>query len=103
MDSTPRQIYLQRALGYGTPSYLHIPVVVNDGEQKLSKLTGAPALPDNNPEPVLVAALRALQQTVPEDLQRMAIRHIWDWAIEHWDIQRTAGRKSVAESEFPLA
>ena len=103
MDSTPRQIYLQRALGFGTPDYLHIPVVVNDGEQKLSKLTGAPALPDDNPGPVLAAALGALQQTVPEDLQRMEIAQIWDWAIAHWDIQQMAGLKSVAESEFPLA
>jgi glutamyl-Q tRNA(Asp) synthetase len=39
--STPRQILLQRALGYPTPSYLHFPVVTNAVGEKLSKQTGA--------------------------------------------------------------
>ena len=38
LDSTPRQIYLQRALAYPTPAYLHIPVIVNQQGQKMSKL-----------------------------------------------------------------
>jgi hypothetical protein len=29
LDSTPRQIYLQRMLGYATPRYLHVPAAVN--------------------------------------------------------------------------
>lgn len=39
--STPRQIFLQRALGYSTPRYLHFPVVTNAAGEKLSKQTGA--------------------------------------------------------------
>lgn len=39
--STPRQIFLQRALGYPTPRYLHFPVVTNASGEKLSKQTGA--------------------------------------------------------------
>jgi glutamyl-Q tRNA(Asp) synthetase len=41
LDSTPRQIFLQRGLGLPTPSYLHLPVVVNEKGEKLSKQTGA--------------------------------------------------------------
>ena len=41
MDSTPRQIWLQRLLGLSTPAYMHIPVAVNAAGQKLSKSTGA--------------------------------------------------------------
>ena len=41
MDSTPRQIALQRLLGLPTPRYLHVPAVVNAAGEKLSKQTGA--------------------------------------------------------------
>ncbi len=44
LDSTPRQIYLQRLLGVPTPRYLHVPVVRNADGEKLSKQTGAVAL-----------------------------------------------------------
>jgi glutamyl-Q tRNA(Asp) synthetase len=44
LDNTPRQIWLQRALGLPTPRYLHVPVVTNAGGEKLSKQTGARAL-----------------------------------------------------------
>ena len=41
LDSTPRQIYLQRLLGLPTPRYLHVPVAVDAAGEKLSKQTGA--------------------------------------------------------------
>ncbi|HYE40654.1 MAG TPA: tRNA glutamyl-Q(34) synthetase GluQRS, partial [Ramlibacter sp.] len=44
IDSTPRQIFLQRLLGVPTPRYLHVPVVRNADGEKLSKQTGAAAL-----------------------------------------------------------
>jgi len=44
LDSTPRQIHLQKLLGYRTPRYAHVPVVTNEKGEKLSKQTLAPAL-----------------------------------------------------------
>src|ERR1051326_7003258 len=41
LSSTPRQIALQRALGYRTPEYAHLPLVVNDKGEKLGKRDGA--------------------------------------------------------------
>ncbi|MFZ6798611.1 tRNA glutamyl-Q(34) synthetase GluQRS [Undibacterium sp. Di24W] len=41
LDSSARQIYLQQLLQLPTPSYLHVPVVVNQTGEKLSKQTGA--------------------------------------------------------------
>src|SRR5262245_56222687 len=48
LDSTPRQIYLQRLLGYPTPRYLHVPAAVNAAGEKLSKQTGAAPI-DSSP------------------------------------------------------
>jgi len=64
LPSTPRQIHLQRALGVTTPEYLHVPVAINDAGEKLSKQTGAAALPAD-PVPALVAAWRFLDQPMP--------------------------------------
>lgn len=60
LDSTPRQIYLQHLLGYPTPQYLHVPVVVNASGEKLSKQTGAKALDPENPLAELLFAAHFL-------------------------------------------
>jgi glutamyl-Q tRNA(Asp) synthetase len=49
LDNTPRQIWLQQALGLPTPRYLHLPVVLNAQGEKLSKQTGAAAIDAANP------------------------------------------------------
>jgi glutamyl-Q tRNA(Asp) synthetase len=56
LESTARQIYLQQLLGISTPRYLHVPAVVNDRGEKLSKQTGAQALDVSSPVNVLMAA-----------------------------------------------
>ena len=40
VGSTPRQIWLQRLLGYDTPEYYHIPLVCDANGRKLSKSEG---------------------------------------------------------------
>jgi glutamyl-Q tRNA(Asp) synthetase len=60
LDSTARQIYLQRCLSVSTPAYLHVPVVENGHGEKLSKQTGAKALDDANPLATLEQAARHL-------------------------------------------
>jgi glutamyl-Q tRNA(Asp) synthetase len=60
LDSTARQIYLQRCMHVPTPSYLHVPVVVNEDGEKLSKQTGAQALDASRPLDALHAAARHL-------------------------------------------
>src|SRR5919197_4946086 len=62
LDSTPRQIYLQRLLGLAIPQYMHVPVLVNAAGEKLSKQTGAqPVDPDRRDE-LLRRALAFLGQ-----------------------------------------
>ncbi|HLI19357.1 MAG TPA: tRNA glutamyl-Q(34) synthetase GluQRS [Rhodanobacteraceae bacterium] len=68
LDSTPRQILLQCLLGLPTPAYLHLPLLVDAEGRKLSKSTGAPAVPAHDPQTALAQALRLLDQDVPDAL-----------------------------------
>lgn len=98
IDSTPRQIHLQRKLGFATPEYLHIPVAINSAGQKLSKLTGATAIPHKAARPVLVAALDALQQETPTGLAQGSLDEIWAWAVEHWNLAHLTRLVTVADA-----
>jgi glutamyl-Q tRNA(Asp) synthetase len=60
LDNTPRQIHLQRVLGLPRPRYLHVPVVVDERGEKLSKQTLAPPLDSHAPLAALEAAGRHL-------------------------------------------
>jgi glutamyl-Q tRNA(Asp) synthetase len=81
LDSTPRQIYLQRLLGLPTPQYLHVPVVVNASGEKLSKQTGALALDLGNPLAELRAAAGFLGIAADEV---ETVGAFWDKAAAAW-------------------
>ena len=82
--STPRQIYLQRLLGFHTPAYMHLPVVVNAQGEKLSKQTLAQPVAKNNAASTLFDALVYLRQQPPAELRLSVINEILAWAIENW-------------------
>lgn len=84
LDSTARQILLQRLLGYPSPTYHHLPIAVNRHGQKMSKQTFAPALPAANPLPVLWQALNFLGQDPPRELLEGELGSFWRWAIANW-------------------
>lgn len=84
LDSTPRQIYLQRLLGVATPCYSHLPVATHKDGNKLSKQTRALPLNKRHPKPAIMAALRFLQQNPPPYLIHENLETIWKWAIAHW-------------------
>lgn len=62
LDSTPRQIYLQQMLGLPTPSYTHLPLVLDDEGRKLSKSLASLPVDGGDPIPALAAAWTALGQ-----------------------------------------
>ncbi|MBI4194672.1 MAG: tRNA glutamyl-Q(34) synthetase GluQRS [Betaproteobacteria bacterium] len=97
LDSTPRQIYLQRLLGFATPRYAHLPVAVNAEGEKLSKQTFAPAIDPRRPVPQLVAALRFLGQEIPPALEQADVRSLWDWALGNWNLARVPRARSLGE------
>ena len=95
IDSTPRQIYLQRLLGVPTPRYLHVPAAVNAAGEKLSKQTLARALDDRRPQSTLCAALRFLNHAPPREVQEAGLADLWRWAVSHWDSQRLPRVRSL--------
>jgi glutamyl-Q tRNA(Asp) synthetase len=67
LSSTARQIALQRALGYRTPRYAHVPLVVDEHGAKIGKRDGALPLPSRDVRGTLQLALRHLGIEVERD------------------------------------
>ncbi len=80
-ESTSRQILLQRLLGLPTPRYLHVPVVVGDDGEKLSKQNGARAIDASRP---LAALERAMRHLGLEPTGAGALDAFWDAAVRRW-------------------
>jgi len=87
LDSTPRQIYLQRLLNYPTPRYCHLPLVVDDLGNKISKSGGATKVETKDREKLLISSLKFLGQKPPDDLVKSNINDIWSWAIKNWNVK----------------
>jgi glutamyl-Q tRNA(Asp) synthetase len=65
LDSTARQIWLQRCLGLPTPRYLHLPLVLDASGAKLSKSAQAHPVDPSDPLSALRRALAFLQLPLP--------------------------------------
>lgn len=66
LDSTARQIHLQRLLGLPTPGYLHLPLVLDAEGRKLSKSAASLPVDPADPLPALRQALAWLGVAVDE-------------------------------------
>ena len=90
IDSTARQIHLQRLLGVPTPRYLHVPVVRNADGEKLSKQTGALAVLPGD-EAAAIAALMDAARFLGLPFERPAsLAAFWQLAIPAWATMLTA-------------
>lgn len=88
LDSTPRQIFLQRLLALPTPAYLHLPVAVDADGAKLSKQTLAAPVSSDRPSATLARALTFLGHAPPADLIAAPPASLLEWATGHWDRAR---------------
>lgn len=93
LDSTARQIHLQRCLGLLTPWYAHHPVAVSEGGQKLSKRLGSDPINAASAAATLEAALHFLGQPCPVGLP---FADLWRWALEHWRLSRVPAVRQQA-------
>ena len=94
LDSTPRQLLLQRALGLPAVRYLHLPLAVRADGSKLSKSADAPSLGNCGPGQLLWAVLDFLRQSPPAELAGGPVGELWGWATSHWQPQRFAGERA---------
>ncbi len=100
LSSTPRQILLQRALGLPTPSYGHLPVLIESDGRKLAKSRHALPLAAEAAPQQLWQVLSWLEQSPPPELAHTPVREIWAWAIPNWKPEKLLG---VRERRLPPA
>lgn len=91
LASTPRQIYLQRILGFPTPAYCHLPLVTGPDGAKLSKRDNAVSLAagrdlEREGGALLFAALRFLGQKPPAVLEAAPAREVLTWGVANFDL-----------------
>jgi glutamyl-Q tRNA(Asp) synthetase len=99
LDNTARQIYLQQQLNYPQPHYLHLPLVLDDNNEKLSKQTNATAITCNTPGEALKALQAAAQHLGlngvelfsngsvspdPKEVNESTIKQWLETAVEHY-------------------
>jgi glutamyl-Q tRNA(Asp) synthetase len=97
LASTPRQMLLQRRMGYPAPKYMHLPVAVDRNGEKLSKQTlAAPLAPMEGPFQ-LWRALRFLGQEPPTELKTEDTATVWSWALANWQAGKIPRRRSIRE------
>lgn len=95
LDSTAKQIYLQRCLRYRQPTYAHLPLVINNEGQKLSKQTQAPSLASGSEVYNCWQALYWLQQSPPKDLLDCTLDDLYKWALKNWDLNKLRKARSA--------
>lgn len=94
--STPRQLYLQRCLGYAQPSYTHLPLLVNRQGQKWSKQTLAPALDLSAREQLLRQVIGWLG--LPDAPEVDKPNDLLAWAIRYWRAEQVPKNAITTET-----
>lgn len=89
LASTPRQIFIQRLLGYQQPGYCHLPLVVGHGGSKLSKrdnlISHQLGTVKGEEGRLLFSVLRFLGQNPPAGLEHCSCGEVLDWGVSHFE------------------
>lgn len=85
IDSSLRQIYLHHCLGQSPRQYKHLPLILNDQGQKLSKQNHAPKLNLESASANLFYCLRLLNQQPPAKLHHLPPSELLHWGTQNWN------------------
>jgi len=90
LSSTPRQIFLQEALGLPVLRYAHLPLVTGPDGGKLSKRDNAVSLAagrnlKKEGNKLIAEALKFLGQTIPSALDGADCRQLLEWATKDFN------------------
>jgi glutamyl-Q tRNA(Asp) synthetase len=89
LSSTVRQIYLHSCLGQPPPNYVHLPIVLGQDGEKLSKRHGLAGLQGEiGTSAPLLRVLRFLDQDLPDQGEEMRAHELLAWAAENFDSSR---------------
>lgn len=91
LSSTPRQILLQRLLGFTLPEYLHLPLLLDDEGHKLSKQSRSTPVDPAVPLASLWRAAKLLRLQPPRELLDASLDEFWQWSIKNWNINGLKG------------
>ncbi len=92
LDSTPRQMYLQRLLGITPPSYAHVPVLTEPDGKKLAKSARSVRLDKKAALPQLLEVFRLLGMSPPAELREASLAELWRWGVRRWRIDAVPKR-----------
>ena len=81
LSNTARQIYLQEKLGYFRPEYLHLPLVLDEHGEKLSKQTLATQINTQDEKHVLLELRNAATHLGLKDLPDGQNTRIAEWLL----------------------
>jgi glutamyl-Q tRNA(Asp) synthetase len=95
LSCTPRQILLQRSLGYRTPAYAHLPLLTEPDGRKLAKSRRSVPLDPARASGQLWNVLSWLRQEPPAPLADAGVAEIWDWAIANWRPAQITGQREL--------
>ena len=93
--STAWQILLQRALALPTPGYAHLPLVVEQNQEKLGKSRHSVPVEPRYAAAYLTAVLRMLNQQPPPELENDTPARLLAWAASNWRMVALARVRSV--------
>ncbi len=93
LEGTPVQLGLHQALGLATPTYLHVPLLVEPDGSKLAKSRRSVPVGCSDPGRVLLDLLRLLGQPLPPRL--MDLQGLWDWAVGNWSEKKFGGTRTL--------
>jgi glutamyl-Q tRNA(Asp) synthetase len=84
LSATPRQLYLQSLFAYQQPDYMHLPLMLNEQQQKLSKQTFAQALDSCKASENLIIVMRFLGFPISRSLDNETPERLLQWASLHY-------------------